>query len=220
MNPLSLTLTALAAAVLGLGAAPVARLFTRAAGRAPGAPEALAGAAASAWAGLAAPTPLLAAAGCLLGFGLVALAAVDIAAWRLPDRLTGPLAATGLLVTALAQPEALPGHLIGGLIGYAALAVVAWGFVRWRGREALGMGDAKLCAVGGAWLGWSALPSMILLACLGGLLVFAGAALLRGRGALGRPIAFGVPLAVAIWLVWVFGGPQAAAFGGLIPPTG
>ncbi len=76
-----------------------------------------------------------------------------------------------------------------------------------RGREGLGRGDAKLLAAGGAWLGWEALPWVVLLAAVLGLAL---ALLQRARGmALTRETAlpFGPSLALAIWIVRLHGFP-------------
>jgi leader peptidase (prepilin peptidase)/N-methyltransferase len=76
-----------------------------------------------------------------------------------------------------------------------------------RGREGLGQGDAKLLAAGGAWLGWEALPWVVLLAAMLGLAL---ALFRRARGvALTRETAlpFGPPLALAIWIIRLHGFP-------------
>jgi leader peptidase (prepilin peptidase)/N-methyltransferase len=78
---------------------------------------------------------------------------------------------------------------------------------RLRGRDGLGRGDAKLLAAGGAWLGWSALPWVVLLAALLGLLL---ALLQRLRGerlTAETAVPFGPALALAIWLIWIYGLP-------------
>ncbi|MFO7857699.1 MAG: A24 family peptidase, partial [Ectothiorhodospiraceae bacterium] len=67
------------------------------------------------------------------------------------------------------------------------------------GKEGMGYGDFKLFAALGAWLGWQALPVIILLASLVG--AATGIAMIV---ALGRdrqlPIPFGPYLAAAGWL--------------------
>lgn len=86
-------------------------------------------------------------------------------------------------------------------IGYAALAALEEWYFRRKGREGLGLGDAKLFAVAGAWTGWMALPFILLAASCSGLLAaFATRASSR--------IAFGPHLALGFILVWFFGAPQ------------
>lgn len=138
---------------------------------------------------------------------LLTLAAVDVASLRLPNLLTVPLVFLGL-ATAMQEKTGLLGHLAGALVGWMVIAALAQGFRRLRGREGIGMGDAKLLAAAGAWCGWQALPSTLLLACI---LAFAwlGLRLLRpGRGNPMRdPLPFGAPLAMAFWMVRLYG-PQ------------
>jgi leader peptidase (prepilin peptidase)/N-methyltransferase len=94
------------------------------------------------------------------------------------------------------------------------LAGVGEAYARLRGREGLGLGDAKLLAVAGAWLGWRALPVVVVIACGAGLGWAAVRLLMRGRTGLAEPIAFGAPLSVAIWICLILastGGVRVAA---------
>jgi leader peptidase (prepilin peptidase) / N-methyltransferase len=148
----------------------------------------------------------------IAGWSLGLLATVDLFAFRLPDLVTLPLGFVGLLVAPWVLRTSRLDHLIGAAAGYGTLALIAWSYARLRGREGLGVGDAKLLAVGGAWLGWIALPVVVVLACAGGL-AWAALRLLRGgRAALSEPIAFGVPLSAAIWVCLLLaasgGGPM------------
>jgi len=142
-----------------------------------------------------------------LGFGwlLVVAATVDALEFRLPDILTLSIVATGLGVAALVAREQFLSHLIGAAVGYAVFAGFAFAYRKLRGRDGLGMGDAKLIAGGGAWLGWEALPSIVLVASVLGLLWYGVLAIMRGRGALAERIPFGVPLCLAIWIIWLYG---------------
>ncbi len=97
----------------------------------------------------------------------VALAAIDIAAQRLPDRLTLPAYP---VVIALLAGAALVGHdlsalaraLLGGLALAAAYLVLA--LVR---PGQLGGGDIKLAGIAGLVLGWLGWPTLIVGAALG-----------------------------------------------------
>jgi leader peptidase (prepilin peptidase)/N-methyltransferase len=88
-------------------------------------------------------------------------------------------------------------HLTGAVVAYALFAAIGAVHFRRRGSEGLGLGDAKLFAAGGAWLGWQALPLLLLVASLGGLAF----ALTLGRG---RALAFGPWLALGIALLWLW----------------
>jgi leader peptidase (prepilin peptidase)/N-methyltransferase len=140
---------------------------------------------------------------CVLGWALIVLAAVDFAAMRLPDAITLPLIALGLLVMARLPDLSLLDRMIGAAAGYGVFAGLGLLYHRLRGRHGLGLGDAKLAAAAGAWLGWATLPLFILLACLGGI-AWAGLRMIRTRDSLHTPLPFGVPLAAAFWLVWLY----------------
>jgi leader peptidase (prepilin peptidase)/N-methyltransferase len=144
----------------------------------------------------------LSVAGCLLGWALLALAAIDIAHFILPDALTLPLIAAGLTLTIpdLAQ---LQSHALGAAIGFLAFAGINLAYRALRGRDGLGLGDAKLLAAAGAWLGWPALPPVVLLAALTAL-VWIGLAALRGKKAeLTTRVPFGPFLALGFWISWL-----------------
>ncbi len=143
---------------------------------------------------------------CGLGWALLALSLIDLRSFSLPDFLTLPILAAGLAVTAWTWPPALPAHLLGAALGYTALAGISWLYRRLRGRDGLGLGDAKLLAAGGAWLSWQSLPDVVLIAAVLALAVAIGASLVRHLplSATTR-VPFGPFLAAAIWLVWLYG---------------
>lgn len=141
------------------------------------------------------------------GFGwlLLTLAILDAEHFWLPDRLTLGLGLAGLALGFWLAP-ALDARLIGAGAGYLSLAGIAAAY-RWRtGRDGLGGGDPKLLAGIGAWLGWQALPMVVLAAAVLGLLL-AGVDRLRGGSVTGQtrlPLgallaATAWPLAVAAW---------------------
>jgi leader peptidase (prepilin peptidase)/N-methyltransferase len=140
---------------------------------------------------------------CLLGWALIVLATVDFAAMRLPDAITLPLIIVGLLITARLPEQSLLDRAIGAAGGYGVFAGLGLLYHRVRGRHGLGLGDAKLAAAAGAWLGWATLPLFILLACLGGI-AWAGLRMIRSRDSLHTPLPFGIPLAAAFWLMWLY----------------
>jgi leader peptidase (prepilin peptidase)/N-methyltransferase len=147
----------------------------------------------------------LAWASCVLGWSLIALAVIDARHLLLPDALTLPLVPAGLAVAWWVDPAKLPDHALGAAAGFLALAAVGLAYRRLRGREGLGLGDAKLFAAAGAWLSWEGLPSVLLLAAAGALAWHLVAARLTGRRLTGRELPFGPYLAAALWLVWLYG---------------
>ncbi len=144
-------------------------------------------------------------ASCALGWALLALALID---WRhllLPDSLTLPLIPAGLAVAYALEPAALADHAIGGVAGFAALFAVAAAYRQLRGHEGLGLGDAKLLAAAGAWVSWTGLPSVMVIAGATGL-ALALVSVLRGRPpGWTRAVPYGTYLALATWIVWLHG---------------
>ena len=141
---------------------------------------------------------------CALGWSLLALAWIDWDHLRLPDALTLPLLALGLFATWALDPEAAADHAAAAALAYLAFRGVALAYRLLRGREGLGQGDAKLLAASGAWVGFAGLPSVVLYAAL---IALATTLLqrLRRRTAADTPIPFGPYLALATWLVRLYG---------------
>ena len=88
----------------------------------------------------------------------VILAFLDHRANWLPDFLTLPLAAAGLLINLHEILAPFSSALIGMIAGYVAIRVLHDLQLLIRGYPGIGLGDAKLLAALGAWLGWTALP--------------------------------------------------------------
>lgn len=154
-------------------------------------------------AGVAVPG-LVGVAGAVFGWLLLALAALDIAEFWLPDALTATLALAALAAGLLGVAPDMIERLIGGIGGYAVLWLVGMTYKRVRGREGLGGGDPKLLGAIGLWLGWRMLPVVVFVAALTGLAVVLFG-MLRGRGAsLGDRMPFGALLSVAAYPAWLF----------------
>ncbi len=151
----------------------------------------------------AARSGLFAGLGAILGWSLLALALVDRRHHLLPNLLTLPLIAAGLAVAAVVAGGLPLRELIGAGAGYAFFWLCRRLHWHWRGREGLGLGDAKLLAAGGAWLGWEPLPLVVLLASLSALLAALPGAW-RGGQHWQAEIAFGPHLALAIWALWLY----------------
>jgi len=142
---------------------------------------------------------------CLLGWGLLALAWIDMDHMRLPNALTLPLLAAGLSAQAAFAPDRFVECVLGAVIGYVAFRGIAVVYARLRGRDGLGAGDAKLLAVAGAWVGWAALPSIVFLASLLALGAVA-IKLMRDQAIDGAAaIPFGPFLALAFWITYLHG---------------
>ncbi len=166
---------------------------------------ALAAAAIGVWAALARPTPLAAVLTALLGWQLLLIAVIDGEHFRLPDRLTLPLLATGGLAAVLLDQTAPLDAVIGAAIGFGGLWLLALAYRRLRGRDGLGDGDPILLAAGGAWVGWIGLPSVLLWASAAGLSFVAARLLVGKRVSATDRMPFGPCLALGIWLTWMLG---------------
>ncbi len=152
-----------------------------------------------------APVPGIPAVSILLAAMLAACSAIDVHLCRLPDVLTLPLAALGLLVSSATGAAPLWWSALSAAVGYLLLAGVAWGYQQVRGRAGLGLGDAKLLAASGAWLGAGALPTVLLWAT-GSALVCVLLARRRNSALTGASrLPFGPFLAFGTWLAWLYG---------------
>jgi len=135
---------------------------------------------------------------------LIVLAMIDFDHQLLPDDLTLPLLWGGLLVNTQGWLSTLESAVWGAIAGYLALWTIYWLFKLLTGREGMGYGDFKLLAALGAWLGWQALPQIILLSSLVGAVT--GIALMLAKGhARDMPIPFGPFLAGAGLLALLLG---------------
>lgn len=142
-----------------------------------------------------------------LGWWLLALGWIDLRRWLLPDALTLPLIGLGLFAAWWLAPGRLLDRMLGAALGYLLLWAVAVLYRRLRGRDGLGLGDAKLFAGAGAWVGAEGLPAVL---AGGALAALAAAGVLRlGGTRLDRftALPFGPFLCAATWAVWLCGAP-------------
>lgn len=152
-----------------------------------------------------------AAAALILTWGLIVLAGIDIDTQLLPDSITLPLLWLGLLLS-LAGGFASPRDaILGAALGYLFLWTIYQVFKLITGREGMGYGDFKLFALFGAWLGWQALPMILILSSVVGAII--GLALLTRRGQdRHTPLPFGPYLAAAGWLALLWGDSLNGAY--------
>jgi leader peptidase (prepilin peptidase)/N-methyltransferase len=149
----------------------------------------------------------------IAGAGLAALmfaiAAVDARRFIIPDELTVAALVLGFWHATIEDIDPL-----GQVLALAALrgAVLALAFLglralyrRLRGRHGIGLGDVKLAGVAGVWLDWSIVPIAIEIAALATLGTYLVRHLWLRRAV--RPttrLPFGLFLAPAIWIGWLF----------------
>jgi leader peptidase (prepilin peptidase)/N-methyltransferase len=140
----------------------------------------------------------------LLTWTLLTLSMIDVDHQLLPDNLTLPLLWLGLAFNYFGTFISLQDAVIGAMAGYLCLWTVYWLFKLATGREGMGYGDFKLLAALGAWLGWQALPMILLLSSLVGAVIGVCMIVFRGRDRT-IPIPFGPYLAAAGWLSLLWG---------------
>ena len=159
----------------------------------------------------------------VLTWFLVALTFIDIDHQLLPDSLTLPLLWLGLALSlsglqpANSMPVAERSALLGAMVGYVSLWSVYHLFRLVTGKEGMGYGDFKLFAALGAWIGWQMLLPVILVAAASGAVVGIAMIAIRKHDRT-LPIPFGPFLAVAGWLVLMFGRPLVGSYLGLFTP--
>jgi leader peptidase (prepilin peptidase)/N-methyltransferase len=136
-------------------------------------------------------------------WSLVTLTMIDFDTQMLPDNITLPLLWSGLILNSSNLFTPLESALWGAVTGYMSLWIVYQAFKLLTGKEGMGFGDFKLLAALGAWMGWKALPVIILMSSIVGAIVGIGMILFLGRDK-SIPIPFGPYLAAAgfITLIW------------------
>lgn len=140
----------------------------------------------------------------LVGWSLVALSLIDLDQRVLPDIGTLGLMALGACLALLGILGIWWHHILAALLGYLVVAGLRWFWMRQQGIEAIGLGDAKLLAASGAWVGLVGLPSVILLGGMTGL----AAAMLLSKSLLPDrklEIPFGPALAFGFWVTLLYG---------------
>ncbi len=145
-----------------------------------------------------------AAAAMILGWALIAASFIDFDHQLLPDSITLPLLWLGLALNLFEIFTTLESAVIGAIAGYGSLWLVFHAFRLLTGKEGMGYGDFKLLAVFGAWLGWHALPAVILLSSLAGAIIGMALIAVAGRER-SLPIPFGPYLALAGWITLYWG---------------
>ncbi|ODS23330.1 methyltransferase [Candidatus Endobugula sertula] len=140
----------------------------------------------------------------LLLWSLIALAMIDIDTQLLPDSITLPLLWSGLIANSFGLYVELAEAVWGVVCGYLSLWSVFWLFKILTGKEGMGYGDFKLLAALGAWMGWQALPLIILLSSFVGACIGIAGIMMLGRDK-NVPIPFGPYLAIAGWIAFLWG---------------
>ncbi len=148
-------------------------------------------------------TPVLAA---RLAFAcaMVVLFAVDLRHHLLPNVITVPGIVVGFVLSLLRPAPGWKASLIGLIAGGGVLFAISEGYYRLRGVEGLGMGDVKMLAMIGAFLGWQLMLVTLILASFAGSIIGLGV-IASGRGGMKAALPFGTFLAVGALVAAVAG---------------
>lgn len=138
------------------------------------------------------------------GCALIVLFAIDLEHKILPNAITVPGIVAGFIAS-LALPPGWVASLIGIVLGGGIPFAIAEAYVRLRGHEGLGMGDVKMLAMIGAFLGWQLMLVTLIFASFAGSIIGIGF-IAAGRG-LRYALPFGTFLAAGALVATFFGEP-------------
>lgn len=131
----------------------------------------------------------------------------------LPDGITLPLAAAGLVFSFFSPRISWRSSLAGMAAGAGFLFLVAWGYERITGNEGMGLGDAKMLGAIGAFTGVAGVVATLFFASLTGSVV--GLLLMTRGGGWKTRLPFGVFLGLAGMGAYFWGTPLFDWYRGL-----
>lgn len=140
----------------------------------------------------------------ILCWYLLSMSLIDISEHILPDILTISLLWLGLLFNLNGLFTDISSAVIGAVSGYLFLWIIAKSYHQMTGKEGLGLGDCKLLAALGAWLGWQLIPFVVLIASITGC-IFGIVLISLGKISRRTPIPFGPFLAMAGFCTLIWG---------------
>ena len=139
----------------------------------------------------------------IFGCSLIVLFAIDLEHHLLPNVITLPGIAAGFIFSLFTEPGWLA-SLLGIIVGGGILFAIAEIYYRVRHEEGLGMGDVKMLAMIGAFIGWKLTVVTLMAASFSGTLI--GLALIAAnRGGMKSALPFGTFLAMGAALAATVG---------------
>ena len=102
----------------------------------------------------------------ILSIGFLIIFFIDLKHFIIPNEITYPLMMLGFLksfdpnLNLNLFPNFID-SLIGGFLGYVIIWLVIFIYKKFRNKEGMGLGDAKLVSVIGFWFGWISIPFVI-----------------------------------------------------------
>lgn len=140
---------------------------------------------------------------CLLASLLVVITFIDLDHQIIPNVISLPGLLIGFVLALFVLPLPWQDSLLGVILGGGFLWAVAMGYRLLMGAEGMGMGDVKLLAMIGAFLGWQAVFPVVFLGSLVGTLIGVPYMLLKGKGGkLAIPFGPFLSLGALIYLFW------------------
>jgi len=140
---------------------------------------------------------------------LIVLFGTDLDTQRLPNVITLPGIVIGLLWS-LFVPPGFIAAAIGAAIGAGVLLVIRWVWLRATGVEGMGLGDVKMLAMVGAFLGWQQVIVVLFLSSLAGAILGVLLTAIGGRSLQSR-LPFGTFIALAAFAASL-AGPRLVAW--------
>jgi leader peptidase (prepilin peptidase)/N-methyltransferase len=147
----------------------------------------------------------------VMTLALIPIAMIDAETQLIPDSIVLPLLGIGLAMSLFSPMQGADtlfispqDAIIGAMAGYLSLWTVYQLFKLVTGKEGMGYGDFKLLAALGAWLGWQALPLIILMSAVVGAVVGIALIVVR-KHERSVPMPFGPYLAAAGWIAMLWG---------------
>lgn len=135
-----------------------------------------------------------------LAGALLVASYIDIKSYILPDIITLPLILAGVVFHAL-MTGMWGVSALGVVFGYGLFAGLIWAWRTFRGKHALGLGDAKLIAAGGAFCTIWAMPMILMIAAMSALVFILVQRLVQRETGV-SVVPFGPFLALGIWTAW------------------
>lgn len=140
----------------------------------------------------------------IFSWGLITLSFIDIQHQFLPDVITYCLLWIGLLLSLNHYFVSPVDAILGAIAGYLFLWCIAKIYLLLRKKEGMGLGDCKMLAMIGAWVGLNGLVSVLLIASFIGLIINLVLVLFK-KSQYENPISFGPYLAIGGWCTAVYG---------------
>ena len=122
---------------------------------------------------------------------MIVCAVIDFNHMIIPDKISLPMILLSPLAAWLHPALSFKSSVLGVLLGGGVIYFVAWGYFLLRRREGIGMGDAKLLAAIGGWLGYEAVFPTLFLGSVSGSIIGVSCLLVTRKFSLKAEIPFG-----------------------------